>query len=97
MTKWQKFWHDAYLYLWHDFWEKLGNIRRRIWNKRIKLWWYRLWIRKDELHSSLDIDNQALAVMNKEERERYVDDITRRREIARKRALAREDFESLMK
>lgn len=49
---------------------------------RPKLFWNRLWIRKDEFHPSLDIDPIASSYMTKEERELYYKDIVRRREIA---------------
>ena len=57
----------------------------RIWNAGLLLWWYRLWIRKDEFHRSLDMDLLAMLAMNKKQKERYVEDLTRRRSIAHER------------
>jgi hypothetical protein len=69
--------------------EGLHDVWRRIWNKRIKLWWYRLWIRKNEFHRSLDNDLEALYVMTPQERSAYQRDLVRRRGIAHERDLAR--------
>lgn len=85
MTKWRKFWHYVYLYCRYDFLESLRNIRRRIWNKHLKLWWFRIFIRKDEFDRSLDTDDQATMVMDKKEWRKYRRDLVRRREIADKR------------
>jgi len=65
---------------------KIVDLKRRIWNKRILLWWYRLWIRKDEFHQSLATD-PALICMNEEEKLKYFDDLYRRRALAHKRSL----------
>jgi hypothetical protein len=59
-------------------------LKRHIWNKRILLFWNRLWIRKDEFHSSLDFDIEAVSVMNEEERKDYFLDLNRRRTKAHK-------------
>lgn len=63
----------------------LGRLKRKIWNKRIKLWWARLWIRKDEFHWSLDIDTLARFEMTSEENEKYMADLARRRQLAHQR------------
>lgn len=60
-------------------------LRRLIWDRTIKLSWYRLWVRSDEFHPSLDCDLNALLVMNKKQQEKYWEDLGRRREIAHKR------------
>lgn len=65
--------------------EKLKLIKAIVWNKTIKLWWYRLWIRGDEFHVSLSIDAIAMSVMTEEERREYIDDLILRRNIAHKR------------
>lgn len=74
-----------------DLWYKIkdfpGKTKRRIWNKRILLTWNRLWIRKDEFDRSLNMDVNALLEMNDEEREHYVWDLIRRRQIAHDRDL----------
>lgn len=67
--------------------ERLRNIRRIIWNKRLKIWWYRIFIRKNEFHSSLDMDIEAMMVMDEMERKKYHDDIRRRRVLAHDRSL----------
>jgi len=64
------------------------DIKYRIWNKRILLWWYRLWIRQDEFHKSLSIDPLAIAVMTHKERNHYISDLLKRRAIAHERDLA---------
>ncbi len=61
--------------------------RKQIWNKRILLWWYKLYIRKNKFHPSLDIDIYALDVMNETEKEKYYADQHRRRVIAYQRDL----------
>ncbi len=62
----------------------ISSLKRQIWNKRLLLWWYRLWIRKDEFHQSLKIDPEALACMSPEEQKKYLKDLCERREIAHK-------------
>ena len=91
MTKWEKFKHELYWYFRYNFREDLRNIRRKIWNKRIKFWWYQLFIRKDEFHPSLNLDFEAILVMDQNELEKYRNDISRRRSIAHNRDLAKED------
>ena len=91
MTKWEKFKHYSYLYFRYDFVESLRNIRRRVWNKRLKLWWYQLFIRKNEFHPSLNTDIEAMLVMNDEELEIYRNDLYRRRVIAHNRDIAEEE------
>lgn len=91
MNKWQKFRHYASLYFRFELLEGLKNIRRRIWNKRLKLWWYQFFVRKNEFHPSLRIDLEAVMVMDPKELERYYYDLIRRRAIAHSRALAKED------
>lgn len=90
MNGWKKALHYFLLYFRYEFTEDLRNIRRRIWNKRLKLWWHRLFVRKDEFHSSLSTDPEAMIVMNGKELEKYHEDVARRRSIAHNRDLARE-------
>ncbi|PCI19827.1 hypothetical protein COB64_02930 [Candidatus Wolfebacteria bacterium] len=52
---------------------------------RLKLFWSRLWIRKNEFHSSLDMDVQFMFTMNERQQEKYLDDLTRRRNVAHRR------------
>lgn len=94
MTKWQKFKFRAYIYFRYDLPESLRNIRRRIWNAGIKLFWHRFFIRKDEFHPSLNTDIEAMIVMDKKRLEKYRNDIAERRWIAHNRELAEEDKEN---
>jgi hypothetical protein len=64
------------------------EIKRSIWNRGLKLGWYRLWVRKDEFHPSLNMDSKAMFGMSKEARKRYMFDLIRRRQIAHERDLA---------
>lgn len=59
----------------------------RIWHCGILLWWYRLWVRADEFHPSLDLDMVAMEMMTPPERAAYLSDLARRREIAHRRTL----------
>jgi len=67
------------------FREKLYRINVRIWNGGLLLWWYRLWIRKDEFHQSLDIDSELLMMLKKDKRKEYLHDLKIRRDIAHQR------------
>lgn len=58
------------------------KIKRRIWNKRVQLWWHKLWIRKDEMHHSLNLNSAAMLEMNQKEREEYLKNLESRRKIA---------------
>lgn len=65
------------------FREKLYRWNVRIWNGGLLLWWYRLWIRKDEFaHPSLILDHELLSVLPKNKRKKYQADLTRRRQLA---------------
>ena len=72
---------------WYDVKLLPSKIKRRIWNKHILLWWYKLWIRKDEFHHSLDMDGVAMLEMNEQERKKYFVNLVRRREKAHQRNL----------
>jgi hypothetical protein len=63
------------------------HIVRRMWLVGIKNRWNKLYIRKDEFHSSLDLDGEAMELMNEKEREKYVMDLVRRRNISHERGL----------
>ena len=54
---------------------------------RPRLFWHRLWIRKDEFHSSLSYDADAWLDMNEKERDFYSKDLIKRRIIAHERDL----------
>ncbi|MBN1637336.1 MAG: hypothetical protein JW866_00085 [Ignavibacteriales bacterium] len=49
--------------------------------------WNKTWIRKDEFHSSLDMDGTAMSYMSEKEREKYIHDLVKRRNIAHERDL----------
>lgn len=59
----------------------------------LTLWWYRLWVRREEFHPSLDMDVGAMESMTPGERVAYREDLLRRRHIAHMRYIAREDSE----
>jgi len=59
----------------------------RMLKHRPRLWWHRLWVRKDEFHYSLSMDSEALFDMNERDREKYSMDLIRRRQIAHQRDL----------
>ncbi len=92
MTGRQKFKHGLYMFLF-DLRGLPGKIRRKIWNKRIKLWWNKLFIRTNEFHSSLSMDPLALMEMTEKERDIYLADLGERRRLAHNRDIAREDAE----
>lgn len=68
-----------------------GKIKRRFWHKHILLAWHRLWIRKDEFHSSLDMDPLAMLEMDDNEKEKYCMNLAQLRQIAHDRDLAAQD------
>ena len=49
---------------------------------RPRLIWNSLYIRKDEFHSSLDMDVMAMLDMNKKDRDKYINNLMIRRNIA---------------
>lgn len=49
---------------------------------RIKLLWYRLWIRSNQFHKSLDTDLDILLTTNDEQREKYSEELSKRRKLA---------------
>ena len=64
-----------------------SKVWRLIWNRGIKLRSNRLWIRENEFHSSLDMDFEAMLGMNKKQRDAYLVDLVKRRQIAHERDL----------
>ncbi len=86
MSRYEKFRIVLYC-LWLDIKSLPGKLKRRIWNKYILLWWNRLWVRKDEFHSSLSIDFEAILEMNQKERKQYFDRLLYRRVSAHQRNL----------
>ena len=74
-------------FAYHDTKQWILRIVRRMWLVGIKNRWNKLYIRKDEFHSSLDLDGEAMGYMNDREREKYIMDLVRRRNIAHERGL----------
>lgn len=72
------------------------KLRYNIWNKRLRLWWHKLWIRENEFHQSLSFDLKAWLAMNEKEKDLYLKDLARRRQIAHDRDMASEDLRSLL-
>lgn len=68
-----------------------------IWNRTLKMWWYKLWIHEDEFHKSLDMDLNAMLVMNQKQLEKYWADLARRCDIAHRREFKEEIEEAKRK
>ena len=53
----------------------------------LRLWWCRLWVRKNEFHASLDTDIKILTSFkgDNKKKEDYIKDLVRRRNIAHER------------
>jgi hypothetical protein len=68
--------------LWFEIKSWPERTKRIIWNRGIKLQWHRLWIRKDEFHSSLDMDVNAMLDMDEKQLKRYLGDLDKRRQIS---------------
>ena len=79
-------------YFWLGLWFKIkswpGKTKRIVWNRGVKLQWNRLWIRKDEFHSSLNMDVNAMLEMSQKQRDAYIKDLCKRRQIAHERDFA---------
>ena len=72
---------------WYETKSFLSKIKRCVWNKRLQLWWHQLWIRRDEFHSSLDIDPEAMIAMDEQEGKEYFSDLMDRRRTAHQKDL----------
>lgn len=70
-----------------DFVSALQKVWRSLWNRGIKLLWYRLWVRKDEFHKSLNMDIDAMLDMTDAERKAYLNDLCKRRSLAHEREM----------
>lgn len=62
-------------------------IVRRMWLVEVVQKWNKLWIRKNEFDKTLDMDGEMMMHMNEKEREKYMIDLVRRRNIAHERGL----------
>ena len=80
-------WHKEICILRYKTESFLSKTKRRIWNKHLLLWWYQLWIRKDEFHKSLDMDPDAVIEMNKKETKQYFANLTGRRKKAHQKGV----------
>jgi len=53
------------------------------WSMRIphlpRQWWYNLYVRKDKFHHSLDLDVLYMMALNEDDRKKYLDRVTMRR------------------
>lgn len=72
------------LVIYWETYDKFSNAKMFV-RSRIRLFWSRLWIRKDEFHQSLDIDAEAMLTMNAKQKDAYMKDLVRRRNIAHQR------------
>lgn len=54
---------------------------------RLRHWYQRLWIRRDEFHPSTDLDIEVLGALEPSEQRWYHADLYRRRDIAHRRDL----------
>ena len=57
----------------------------------IRVWWHQLWVRQDEFHRSLSMDDTAMQHMVPAQREKYEHDLHRRQQVAHQRAERRAD------
>ncbi|MFA5188121.1 MAG: hypothetical protein WC460_02020 [Patescibacteria group bacterium] len=72
----------ALYFQWHKLKEWIAKTKRLIWNRGLLLWWYCLWVRKSEFHHSLSIDTDAMIGMSQKQRDDYLNELDRRRQIA---------------
>lgn len=63
----------------------LKALKFFVWGLHIRLWWCRLFGRRNELHSSLIMDAEAMFFMDEEESDKYTKELNRRRNIAHER------------
>jgi len=56
-----------------------------MWNRGLRLLWCKLWIRKDEFHSSLEMDLEAMWYMPPKKVQKYLEDLAMCRRIAHER------------
>ncbi len=64
----------------------LSSNVRPLWLRNL---WNRLWVRQDEFHPSLNMDVDLMLKMDEEQRNRYINDLARRRKIAHERDLGK--------
>lgn len=61
------------------------RYQARMFKHRPRMLWNRAFVRKNEFHNSLDMDVRSMYDMNTEDRQRYIADLIRRRNIAHER------------
>ncbi len=76
-----------FLNLFLRLWDKLDRRLCHSLPYPTRLWWHRLWIRKNEFHPSLDSDADYVVCLEHEQRHLYWGDLARRRGIAHQRDL----------
>ena len=82
-TKIQIAYHETkqwILYIVRRMW-LVGVVHK--WNKV----WIKVWIRKNEFDKTLDMDSEMMMHMKKDEREKYMVDLVKRRNSAHERGL----------
>ena len=86
MTKFQKT-RGAFMHRVHRFVSWL-RYQAKMLRHRPRLAWTRAWIRRDEFHRSLDLDEAVMLDMNDADRKRYIVDLIRRRNEAHERDIS---------
>jgi hypothetical protein len=71
----------------HETKQWILYIVRRMWLVGFVRKWNKLWIRKNEFDKTLDMDSEMMMYMKKTEREKYMVDLVRRRNIAHERGM----------
>jgi hypothetical protein len=70
----------------YNVWPKvrhpLSAVYESKWGSKIRLAWNCLWIRKDEFHKSLSIDEVAMRKMTPKEKSDYLENLLKRRSAA---------------
>lgn len=70
-------------------WYKTLKYKLRLLPYQPKIFWYRLWIRKDEFHRSLSSCIDYQLILNDDDRAKFRNDVERRRRIAHERDMNR--------
>ena len=78
-----KYWNSLLDFI--ELWLDKTLYQLKMLKHRPRLIWHKTFIREDEFDNSLDMDGYAMMDMNKEDRKKYLNDLTRRRRIAHER------------
>lgn len=73
------------IYLYIIKYEIISFFKRNI--SRIRVRWYRDFVPEDEFHVSLNLDQDALLYLPEKEKDKYLRNLTRRRNLAHVRSL----------